>query len=116
MKWKIGLVCVVSLLVLAIPASLIIGAAPESGITSPSEGDSVRGEVSIEGTATDSQFLKYELHYNPVLGNDALWTAIAGSPFSTAVVEGVLGTWDTTTVADGRAGIIVRSLIISCRD
>jgi hypothetical protein len=108
MKWKIGLVCAVSLLLLAIPASLILGATPENGITSPTAGASVRGVVSIEGTATDAQFWKYELHYNPVPGNEALWTAITGSPFTTAVVEDELGVWDTATVADGTYGLRLR--------
>jgi hypothetical protein len=108
MKWKIALVCVVSLLLLAVPASLIIGAAAESGITSPSEGESVRGEVTITGTATDPDFWKYELHYNPVPGNPALWTALPGSPFTTAVVEGELAVWDTTAVSDGTYALLLR--------
>jgi hypothetical protein len=108
MKWKISAVLVVGLLLLAVPASLLVGAAPESGITAPSEGDSVRGQVSIQGTATDPQFWKYELHYNPVPGNDALWTAIPGSPFTTAVVEGELGMWDTMAIDDGTYGLRLR--------
>jgi hypothetical protein len=108
MKWKIVAMSVVVLLLLAVPASLIIGAAPENGITSPSEGDSVLGEVSIEGTASAPDFWKYELHYNPVPGNAALWTALPGSPFTAAVVEGELAVWDTTTVADGTYGLLLR--------
>jgi len=108
MKWKIGIVAVVGLLLLAIPAALTLGAGPENGITSPSQGDSVRGEVSIEGTASDPSFAKYELQYNPVAGNEALWTSIAGSPFTTAVVEGELAVWDTTTVPDGTYGLRLR--------
>jgi hypothetical protein len=108
MKWKITAVLVVGLLLLAIPASRMVGAASENGITAPSPGDSVSGEVSIEGTADDPDFWKYELHYNPVPGNKDLWTAIEGTPFTTAVVEGELGTWDTTTVEDGTYGLRLR--------
>jgi hypothetical protein len=108
MKWKITAVLVVGLLVLAIPASLIVGAAPENGITAPAAGDTVSGEVSIEGTADDPDFWKYELHYNPVPGNADLWTAIEGTPFTTAVVEGELGTWDTTAIDDGTYGLRLR--------
>ena len=108
MKWKITAVLVMGLLLLAIPASLIVGAAPENGITAPSEGDAVSGEVSIEGTADAPDFWKYELHYNPVPGNVDLWTAIEGTPFTTAVVEGELGTWDTTAVDDGTYGLRLR--------
>jgi hypothetical protein len=108
MKWKITAVLVVGLLLLAIPASMMVGAASENGITAPSPGDSVSGEVSIEGTADDPDFWKYELHYNPVPGNKDLWTAIEGTPFTTAVVEGELGTWDTTTVEDGTYGLRLR--------
>ena len=108
MKWKITAVLVVGLLLLAIPASLIVGAAPENGITAPGEGDAVSGEVSIEGTADAPDFWKYELHYNPVPGNADLWTAIEGTPFTTAVVEGELVEWDTTTVEDGTYGLRLR--------
>ncbi|MGD9046631.1 MAG: cytochrome c3 family protein, partial [Anaerolineae bacterium] len=69
---------------------------------------SVLGQVSIEGTASDPNFWKYELHYNPVPGNAALWTALPGSPFTTAVVEGELAVWDTTAVADGTYGLLLR--------
>ena len=48
MKWKIVLVCVVGALLLAIPAALTLGAEMESGITSPSDGESLRGEVAVE--------------------------------------------------------------------
>ena len=108
MKWKITAILVVGLLLLAIPASLIVGAKPENGITAPGEGDTVSGEVSIEGTADDPDFWKYELHYNPVPGNKDLWTAIEGTPFMTAVVEGELGTWDTAAVDDGTYGLRLR--------
>jgi hypothetical protein len=107
MKWKIALFLAVGLL-LVFSVALTMGAEPQNGITSPSEGASVRGEVSIVGTATDAQFWKYELHYNPVPGNEALWTAIAGSPFTTAVVEGELGVWDTTAVDDRTYGLRLR--------
>ena len=86
MKWKTVLVAVAALLLLAIPVALTVGAAAENGITSPGSGESVRGEVSIEGTATDPKFQKYELHYGS--DPDGAWTALPGSPFSEAVVEG----------------------------
>ena len=103
MKWKIGLIVVAALLLLAIPVALTVGAAPENGITSPAAGEAVRGEVSIEGTATDPNFWKYELHYGPDPGPDGMWSDLVGTPglCRSGVVEGELGKWDTTTVADG---------------
>lgn len=109
MKWnKSILVLVVGLLLLTIPVSLIVGAAPESGITSPGKGEAVRGEVSIQGTATDPQFWKYELNFSPDPSRDDLWTAVSGSPSTTAVVEGELGIWDTTAFPDGTYALRLR--------
>jgi hypothetical protein len=109
MKWKILVVsAVVCLLLLAIPVALTVGAGPENGITAPGKGEAIRGEVSIVGTASDPMFWKYELHYNPVPNNPDLWTSFAGSPFSTAVVEGELAVWDTTAVPDGPYALRLR--------
>ncbi len=103
MKWKTGLIVVAALLLLAIPVALTVGAAPENGITSPASGEAVKGEVSIEGTATDPNFWKYELHYGPDPNPDGMWLDLLAPQgyVDLAVVEGELGKWDTTMVEDG---------------
>jgi hypothetical protein len=96
MKWKVVLVLAAVVLLLAVPAALTWGAQMGPGITSPSGGESVRGEVTIMGTATDPSFEKYEMHYGP-----DPWIPIGENPYSEQVTDGELGVWDTTEVNDG---------------
>lgn len=70
-------------------------------ITSPRDRASVRGLVPVEGSATDPQFQKYEVHFGPEPNPADQWTPIQGSPFTVPVVQGRLGLWDTTIVPDG---------------
>ncbi len=76
-------------------------------IASPETGDGVTGLVEIRGTAVRQPFLRYELAFaydpNP-RGN---WFAI-GEPGTAPVVNGVLGQWDTTNVADGLYALRLR--------
>ncbi len=76
----------------------------QSGITYPPETEVLRGSVQIQGTATHPDFWKYELAAAP-LGTEN-WFNIAIS--ETHVVNGVLGVWDTRTVADGPYSIRLR--------
>jgi len=101
MKLKTGLIIVVGVLLLAIPVALTVGAQTGSQITSPVQGESVRGEVDIVGTASHPKFWKYELDYGVSTDPAGMWAAVPGSPSTEAVVDGTLGTWDTTTVPDG---------------
>ncbi|MGC9466960.1 MAG: hypothetical protein ACP5HS_00070 [Anaerolineae bacterium] len=75
-------------------------------ITYPSEGAVLSGEVPIQGTATHPSFNSYGILYAPgarVTG-DTRWQE--QSPIAwdvrTMVVNGVLGTWDTTQVPNGQ--------------
>ncbi len=76
-------------------------------ISSPETGDGVTAVVEIRGTAVRQPFLRYELAFaydpNP-RGN---WFAI-GEPGTAPVVDGVLGQWDTTNVADGLYALRLR--------
>ncbi|HHB90217.1 MAG TPA: hypothetical protein ENK60_02790 [Anaerolineae bacterium] len=76
----------------------------QSGITYPPETEVLRGSVSIQGTATHPDFWKYELAAAPQ-GTEN-WFIITVS--ETPVVNGVLGEWDTRTVADGPYSIRLR--------
>jgi hypothetical protein len=92
---------VLALLVLAFPLTRIVLAQPLGQITSPRDRAGVRGLVPIEGSATHSQFQKYEMHYGPEPNPGDQWTPIGGSPFTVPVVQGRLGLWDTTIIPDG---------------
>jgi hypothetical protein len=57
--------------------------------------------VPIEGSATHTEFQKYEIHFGPEPNPGDQWTSIGGSPFLVPVVQGRLGLWDTTIIPDG---------------
>ncbi len=76
----------------------------QSGITYPPETEVLRGTVQIQGTATHPDFWKYELAAAPLGTGNWFNIAISESP----VVNGVLGVWDTRTVADGPYSIRLR--------
>ncbi len=69
-------------------------------ITSPESGTGVTGVVEIRGTAVRQPFLRYELAFAYDPNPRGTWFAI-GEPGTAPVVDGVLGRWDTTNVADG---------------
>lgn len=80
----------------------------EVAITSPVEGETLRGVVAITGTTADPQFNFYELEFAADPPSEANpWTALQ-PPVAQQVRDGILGVWDTTTVADGRYHIRLR--------
>jgi hypothetical protein len=92
----------------AIPA---LHAAPlhqdQATITSPRDGAVVRGVVSIVGTATHPDFWKYEVYYAPEPNPTDQWVFI-GTVHETAVVNGLLETWNTNFIPDGVYGLRLR--------
>lgn len=75
-----------------------------AAITSPTEGSTVSGKVTIKGTATITDavaprdFQYYKLEYTS--GSNP-WVAVDGTTHSAPVTDGTLATWDTSTVTDG---------------
>ncbi|HOU12427.1 MAG TPA: hypothetical protein PKZ84_04870 [Anaerolineae bacterium] len=75
-------------------------------ITSPAEGSVLNGTVAVQGTATHPNFTSYAVLYAPgdrVTGSTA-WdqqNPIAWGVTS-MVVNGTLGTWDTTRLPNGK--------------
>jgi len=77
----------------------IDGSPPTAAITSPATGSWATGALPVQGTADDSiSFYNYVLEYGAG-ASPASWTQITSS--TTPVTAGLLGTWDTTAVADG---------------
>ncbi len=80
--------------------SALFDFAPEVQITQPGEGENVRGVISVVGVANVPAFASYELQYgishDPGAFSGAIWGPI-GQPSS----GGILGQWDTATVANG---------------
>ena len=69
---------------------------PTAAITSPADGGAVTGPTPIVGTASDANFLRYELAI--ALAGDETYTLIAEG--TTAVTNGTLGTLDPTTLVN----------------
>jgi len=67
-------------------------------ITSPSEGDAIRGKVEIIGTAAGTAFAYYTVDYGEGRSPES-WNSIRRS--SEPVTDGILATWDTSGVDDG---------------
>ncbi|MEP7181304.1 MAG: RHS repeat-associated core domain-containing protein [Betaproteobacteria bacterium] len=77
-------------------ASLVPGdtTPPVAAITAPADGATVTGPVDVVGTASDANFLRYELAYSPA--GDDTWTLLAEG--TSAVTNGVLGKFDPTVL------------------
>lgn len=69
--------------------------APSAIIGAPSAGEFVNHTVDIVGQASDPNFTGYDLHVGTG-ANPTTWTAIGSNPRTTAVEDGLLGTWDTS--------------------
>jgi uncharacterized protein YggE len=67
------------------------------GITAPSEGSTVSGQVTIMGTATIGNFNRYELYYRPATADDGAYVYFDDGV--EPVINGQLGVWDTRDLA-----------------
>ena len=83
-------------------------------ITFPTSGSTVSGEVQITGIANHPSILSYEVHY--ASGAEATagtqWILLTHVD-NTAVQDGVLATWNTTTLPDGQYSL---ALTVKGRD
>ena len=68
-------------------------------ITNPAPGDTVRGIVPIEGSATIGNFQFYKVEYSTA-DQPKLWRAVS-TIYRKPVTEGVLDRWNTTVLPDG---------------
>ena len=71
----------------------------QSGITSPEQGSSVSGPVSIVGTATGTPFARYELSYKESSRGDEAYSYFGGE--TRQIVNGQLGVWHTDVLPPG---------------
>ena len=76
-----------------------LGTPPTATISSPAAGTTLFGSLTLEGTATSPYFTNYVLEYGAG-SSPTTWIAI-GSPHTTQVTNNVLGTWDTSLLANG---------------
>ena len=92
---------------LLLPVLPLPSHAQQSGITDPKSGAVVAGIVQIKGTAVHPQFQRYELYYSPEPPTNNSWVFI-GQAHTQQVINGLLGTWDTRSVPDGRYALRLR--------
>ena len=76
-----------------------LGTPPTATIDIPTAGTTLFGSVTIKGTATSPYFTQYTLEYGAG-SSPSTWIAI-GSAHTTPVTGGILGTWDTESLANG---------------
>jgi 1A family penicillin-binding protein len=80
----------------ACPESTGVG---QARITSPVDGQTVSGVISVEGVALAANFSHYEVEYGVSWGPQA-WGPVAG-PFGQPIEGGPLAQWDTRQVPNG---------------
>ncbi|MDX9849659.1 MAG: hypothetical protein RBT01_04065 [Anaerolineaceae bacterium] len=68
-------------------------------IQSPAEGDYLQGNVAITGTVTGSGFQSAVISFRYQDTSSQSWFVIAQT--SAPVVDDLIATWDTSTIADG---------------
>ncbi len=102
-----SMILAVILAILLAPAVPVPIYAQQSGITEPQNGAVVAGVVQIKGTAVHPQFQRYELYFSPEPPTNNSWHFI-GQAHTQQVVNGLLGTWDTRSVPDGRYALRLR--------
>lgn len=93
------------ILLLAVVSGQVL--AQESGtvnIVNPAAGETVSGLITVTGTVTFPDFLKYELFLKR--GEELIWAATVYSP----VVQGNLARLDTRTFIDGSYQLVIRQV------
>src|SRR5512136_3169578 len=77
-------------------------------ITSPTDGQTLTGLVTITGSADHPDFARWELAYGPDPNPNDAWQPFADGKQS--VHDGTIGTWNTGVVADG--GYMLRLRVV----
>jgi len=80
-----------------------VGQQDDVAILSPQPGQAVQGVAAITGSASDPNLTSYEVQFAYHRSKNATWFLIQEG--QQAVAEGLLATWDTTTITDGNYDI-----------
>ncbi len=99
--WWGALIVILSLLVpLSVRAQPHAQAQDIAVITSPTEGQSINGLVTVIGSANHPAFDRYEVAYGPDPNPKDAWQVFETG--KQPVDNGALGTWNTAVVPDGQ--------------
>ncbi len=91
------------------PARVAAAPAAQEGqatITSPQPNTPLTGVIQVSGSATNSQFQRYELAWSPEPVTGDAWAVFV--TVQTPIENGVLGTWDTRQTPDGLYSLRLR--------
>lgn len=98
--WTKTILCILILLTTVFLSGARPYAENEVKLIDPSDGDVLRGTITIRGNTDVVGFRSYRLEFAYEHGtNDTTWFLIAES--NEKIAEGVLATWDTQEVTDG---------------
>ena len=98
-RFLLSVILLVTILLGVLPAQAApLVQDPNAVITSPKDGDQLKGVVQIMGTATHGKFEHYELAWAPQSAPED-WQMIA--IVQNQIVNGSLGTWDTAQLPPG---------------
>jgi hypothetical protein len=89
-RFLVEITCLILLLAWARP----LQAQDANGIKQPDGGATIAGVVIVEGTATEADFLRYEMAFLQEANSGAGWIVFAEG--DRPVVNGTLAIWDTT--------------------
>ncbi len=101
----IAILSIVAIGVMDVPGAAFAQSA-QPGITSPSPGSAISGNVPVFGTAQIDPFQKYELHYKLEPSGDDAYIYFDGS--TTPVVNGQLGVWMAAGLPPGTYSLRLR--------
>jgi len=105
LAWCAG-VLALGLLLLSLGSVTRIQAQAAPGITSPSDGQAVGGDVALQGTAVIDTFQKYELHFKQEPSGDDAFIYFDGG--TQPVVNGQLGVWRASGLPAGTYSLRLR--------
>lgn len=94
-----GAIILLAVLVFGTGTHTPVLAQTPSGIAAPTAGSTVGGSVVVVGTATDVNFLRYEVAYSAEPSSDATFVYLGGN--TEQVSDGPLAIWDTTALPSG---------------
>ena len=77
-------------------------------ITSPADGQTLTGLVTVAGSADHPEFARWELAYGPDPNPNDAWQPFASG--DQPVLNGTIGTWNTGVIADGQYALRLRAI------
>lgn len=101
---KVGALFIILALITMLARFAPVSAAPMAqeplaAITAPTDGQTLRGNVAIIGSAAHPDFDRYELAYGPEPNPNDAWQNFSGN--NQQISDAALGVWNTNVVADG---------------